>query len=193
MLEAYLTETVASTDLFVRFAPNKLAAGRAVLQADPHQQVAFICAALDWLAIQNSRAGAYYRSLDRLSAILGKLLRKPLPFQEADLCRILRRLATIRQVWLGYLPLRSFIGAVARHVDQNGLSPDVRAALEALRSVGAREAIYADGRKAMAMVDEILGRAQDREGPSPLFPEDDYGATAAVVLEQIQEPERSAW
>src|SRR5919202_1909109 len=172
MLEAYLTETVASTDLFVRFAPNKLAAGRAVLQADPHQQVAFICAALDWLAIQNSRAGAYYRSLDRLSAILGKLLRKPLPFQEADLCRILRRLATIRQV---------------------GLSPDVRAALEALRSVGAREAIYADGRKAMAMVDEILGRAQDREGPSPLFPEDDYGATAAVVLEQIQEPERSAW
>jgi len=124
----------------------------------------------------------------RLVALLGGLVRRRLPYDTADLRRMLASLGGLQPG--RDLPVQSLLRAVQRHVAEHGLEPEVAQALAGLRAAGARHASHADGRKALALIDEILA---DSPTDAPLVEPDDWGAAARGALAALAPAERRAW
>jgi hypothetical protein len=125
----------------------------------------------------------------RLSALLSRLARKPLPYDEADLCRLLTALAEL-YTW-DELPVRGLARTIARRIGEVGLTPAVRAGLEA--AVAAPEhhpAVMADARHALAQLMDVL---REGEAEVEIDADDDWGVAARAALLAVPLDERAAW
>jgi len=127
----------------------------------------------------------------RLGSLLSALVRRHLPYSSDDLCHILACLGRL-STWDG-LPVVAILRAVERRLGETGIDPAVRAALERARASGAtgRHAAYADSRKALALLDELL--AGGSAAADPIEADDDWGAAARDALAALDPAERAPW
>jgi hypothetical protein len=131
---------------------SKFEAGRAILELPPEQQVSVVLAGVAW---QVEHLGSGYSPA--LGNLLSALLRKKLPFDVADLERLVRTIASVRRsgFWSVLAP-----GGIMRAVEDqsavHGLSDALRDALEQLAAQLRRDTYYADSRKLHERVDKLL-------------------------------------
>ncbi|HUY99496.1 MAG TPA: DUF4132 domain-containing protein, partial [Thermomicrobiaceae bacterium] len=181
-----------------RFRPAAavdLASGRAVLEAEPPLQIAFLLAALDWSLDQIERH-RWTWEFDQLAALTAQLLRRRQPYTAADVEWILERLAGTSATWhdihgrFGY-SLRSPLRSVARWCDDQPLPRESVNALARLRSRLAEAEAHADGRDLLELIDQVLG--EDTAARDLIDPRDDWGHHAAAALSAMEPASRRAW
>lgn len=153
--------------LGVRVNLKDHASGLAILESTPEQQVAIVLAAMASVVKQRYSDA----TLDRVSdACLKSLLRRKLPYQEADLNRMLA-LVVQDSIAISTLPLGAIFANIAR-CTSNGVSRSIRSQLQRLSKTYYPEAYTADERKIGVRIQQILKReTSDSPGnPSPTRP-----------------------
>ncbi|HEY7029833.1 MAG TPA: DUF4132 domain-containing protein [Thermomicrobiales bacterium] len=170
--------------------PADTPAGCALLATDPSLQAATVVLAVDRL-IRLLEAHVHGHDLYALRALIPQLCRHRLPFEEADLRQMLALLAASNSTWRSWVPLLSIVKSIERWVTDNGLPPAIRAGLQRLQIAGHASAVYADERKALALVVSMLAGPQPEA--DPFEPDDDWGYAACEAFATLDDTDRAAW
>ena len=150
--------------------------GRAILDQDPAMKARIV--------VLSSRLLAHNRnvSLSRgmgLRAVISRLLRSRLPFDDGQLTGLVRDLCT-RGAWEWELPMGLVVRAAERYAEEHGLSQELRDALGTLNS---RRVPAAVGRRLRQLLEE------DAEA----LVTDAWGRGVGADLERMPEDARRRW
>jgi hypothetical protein len=187
-LDALMAEAAAHRSWYQIRRSNQLEAGRALLAAPPAEQAAVVPAALARMARLGVNGEGQYAQKMVLGKLISDLLRRELPFGEADIVIILRHASDLVNSY-GMLPIGSIVKTAEGFVRRFGLSDDVRKALEGLlRGFGPKPSRQ-DERKLRARVQGLLGTKSELE----LKEGDPWADAVTASLAAMPDGERSAW
>jgi hypothetical protein len=180
LLKAYHTElALHSTPWNVK--PEDLVTGRALLRAKDQMRIVVIRTALR----HPPQLGHCYFASRKL---LSQLARRSLPYTTDDIQAILQALSQSRYV--SQFPAQVLLRAFARPLAHPETLAACRADLERLRAVAGTWYAYADQRKFLKLLDEILAGQQER--PVTIRP-DEWGTQVSLVLEEMKPDLRERW
>jgi hypothetical protein len=157
--------------------PSDLAAGRAILAADPETQVAIIRAAL----LNPPRS---WRAMDIL---LSQLARRNLPYATDDVCAILAQISKATSYY--HIPVQALLRALARPLADPVTLEACRAELEGMSGVVNTWYSSAEQRKILRLIDELLGGQQE----PPVVLSDEWGDQVRPLLDEMDADEREKW
>ncbi|HEX3270296.1 MAG TPA: DUF4132 domain-containing protein [Ktedonobacterales bacterium] len=176
LLQAYKDEST-SQGLTWGVKPSNLAAGRAILAADPESQVAIIRAAL----INPPRS---WRAMDLL---LSQLARRNLPYATDDVCAILAEISKATSYY--YMPIQALLRALARPLSDPATLEACRADLIVVRTAINGWYSSAEQRKMLRLVDELLGGQPE----PPVVYSDEWGDQVRPLLDEMDADVRERW
>ena len=163
--QAYIDEQSALPWYAQAPALSASEAGRNVLALSPSDRACVAVAA--YLAWTSNRYDVAHAAA--LRRMVSDLLRAKLDFDDAQAVKLIK--AAVREGFSGssYSPNSAVAGALKRHVDTRGLSPDVREALSGLRArmVHSRADGNSQGRKLIAAVEAMLAKEGNFSIPVP--------------------------
>jgi Domain of unknown function (DUF4132) len=174
LLDAYWRETLkAGWDV----KPADHTSGNAILEASPGVQIAVLLEMLE---------GEYRRASTVLQQ---QLLRRPLPFAEADLHVLLMYIAERRNVH-GYEKTQALLKNAAAALSNPELLEACRADFSRIRETAKSWKDTSGKHKFLSLLDLI--EQHDQNVPLEI-PEDEWGTQARAALEKMDLDERSAW
>jgi Domain of unknown function (DUF4132) len=194
LLRGYLDSCPAQA-----FAPvpalNETEAGRGILTLPPVERVRMVVAA--YRAWSSERWGGPQGS--GLRRVVSDLLRAKLPLADADAIALVESAAREGFTYASHSPNQAVLGALERHVAGQGLSGELRRAIEKLLSEMARQGAEhnAQGRKLKSGVEALLAYQEKADAAAntvALFKpkQDDWGAALmaklATLPAQVQAP-----
>jgi hypothetical protein len=188
-LAPLIAEAAAHQTWYAIRRSDELAAARPLLDAEPAEQVAIVLAALEHIG----RLGRHGSGNFAVSAVLAKLvsdlLRRRLPFSEADLATLLGLSGKVAQPH-GVLPMGSVVKTVEAHVAESGLGDVVKPELERLaRSWGPRPARQEDRRLRARLKELLVEGRRDLK----LSAGEPWSDAVASALAAMPEEDRGAW
>jgi hypothetical protein len=206
LLESYLAEVERDTaerhgrhdfSWLGRCEPTDFAAGTSILDGVPQLQIAIIMVWLD-RALSRSTGDERLPFLYRrpcVSKLLSRLYRRKLPFSDANVIWILRRLSSSGadwyRIWSNDINVRGLVRALQRGLGGRQLPVHAHEALRQLRRNIADAGSDSFGRATLAAIDEALGDIV--EPASMIDPIDDWGFAAAADLKAMSAAERASW
>lgn len=126
--------------------------GRAIHEADEETQKAAVFLALKHQASQNY----IDRMTDRVcESVLSSLLRKKLPYTNAEIVELLKPIAETSFIFTG-LPIAPILTNVERHAAEHGVCDSIRQQLQRMAKEYHSGATYNDARKAGKRIDALL-------------------------------------
>ena len=185
LFNAYLAEMAAIKDYW-EISSETLMSRHAILKADPHVQVAFICLSLDEVLRHNEKRWRIYQSISNL---LTQLSKRRLPYTPADIQSIL---SDCSQSTTGYyLPFQSLLRGLSRPLADPATLQVCRTELQAFRNTVNHWYIgSAAKRRLFKLIDEIQGGQQEPE--IPIFP-DHWGKLVQTSISELEEEVRKPW
>jgi hypothetical protein len=180
LFTAYDAEIDAEINLLAaswNVKPGDLAAGRAILAADPATQIAVIRAAL--LRPPLRWHSAY--------TLLSHIARRNLPYTSEDVSVILRALGGVSNSYQA--PVQALLRALARPLADPETLAACHADLEAAREAVNRWFPSADQRKVLKLLDDLLGG----QGQTPVVGSDEWGDQVRPLLDELDAPTRERW
>ncbi|MDJ0942427.1 MAG: DUF4132 domain-containing protein [Kiloniellales bacterium] len=207
LVSAYLEEAMAqdrvwsSTDLKIQ----NLEAGQKILEAEPSLRIAIVHEAIaqmqeisdrlrklqsrgpqEWNARYSREGLPLNKRHERLGWLLSRMLRKRLPFDQSDLVSLLRAWASSSDGHPWYWPEAGILKAVETFAERRGLEPELRAALEDLRTS-----------ETSKFLDESLLQRVDRQlaeaGQKLVLDNTPFGVGVVGWITGLGQPERDAW
>jgi hypothetical protein len=168
--------------------------------------------AIDWssivAALQMPAFSAQTRASMELSGLIAAILRKELPFTEGDLCQLVSTITQISKTgWWSAVSPAGIMKAVEKHTKTHGLSESLRATLERLTEILDTQREYAENRKLLQRVHDLLNSSVDADTAEDVSAGglalrrrhyclgDDEAWTKALsaTLAQLQPPARAHW
>lgn len=178
--------------ILFNFTPSALAAGRAILELPREAQVALVLDAVD---LQVARINDEHSSGSlELSSLLSALLRKKLPFSEANLERLLRSIAQVsRSGWWTAVSPAGILRALEEHIASTGLSDLLHAALVDLAARLREHRYYAEPRDILKRVEGLLEAGRKQAAHFELTPDEAWTRHLSQVLAALDSTSRTAW
>lgn len=187
-LAPLLEEAGAHGTWYAIKSSHELPAARPLLAAEPAEQVAIVLAALEHLGRLGRHGSHDYARASVLARLVSDLLRRALPFSEADLATLLRLAKGVAQP-RGVLPVGSVVKTVERFASESGLSETLRRDVEAFARVwGSRP--RGEDRRLQDRLRAVLG--EDRGAPK-LAAGEPWAEAVHASLASMSETERAAW
>jgi len=196
VLHQVCEEAVAASADRWRVELSDSARWQAVKHDAPELQIALMWAAIDRSARGGSAYGGRGSQVAELrKSMVSQLLRRNLPFAEADLVKLLG--AWLRQPHsLEYgLPGNSMLGAVERYAERAGLSQALRQVLDRLRSRALAAGYFGQGPTKYSQgvaqrIAKLLDPSASRAFALPAGP---FGERFQDLLSKLPERERRPW
>jgi hypothetical protein len=188
LLESYQAEVGSG---WKQALPLAYPSGRAILEGEVRLRIEALLTILSLNAYPRPAALQAARlSDDVLRPLLLRLCRARLSYTPDDVERIARVLASRGMHWNWWIPIVSLINSVEVRVAEVGLTDGARASLHEVHEAGFDGGGDADGRKALAKIESMLGI----EEFTPLIDDrDDWGAAANLALRTMDSTERVTW
>ena len=168
---------------------------QAVQDADPEVQREFVLIVFE-RTLRNIVLADIpdYNLVHGLRGLMSTLYRRRLPYSDEDVNRILVSLALAARRWhrLQYagVSLRGLLRSIVNATRDRPISPQTRLALTRLRLHVADAQSNADGRSALAAIDELIGA---EEPEALLDTNDDWGFFADEALREMDAGTARAW
>jgi uncharacterized protein DUF4132 len=166
-------------------ALNETEAGRGILALPPVERVRMVVAT--YRAWSSERWGGPQGS--GLRRVVSDLLRAKLPLADADALALVESAAREGFTYASHSPNQAVLGALERHVAGQGLSSELRRAIEKLLSEMARQGAErnAQGRKLKSGVEALLAHQETADGAAntvAMFKpkQDDWGVAVMAKL-----------
>jgi hypothetical protein len=99
-------------------------AGRRIVAASHQEQRGFVLAAAEWLDLRHGKQSAAFRETWVVRHTMQTVLRRRLPFDHDDVCRLLDW--SIRQPYASVRVTPQMIKVLQDHLKDHGLTPDLR-------------------------------------------------------------------
>ena len=189
LLEAYLAEVRQDQSIFPgRVVPKEFSAGREILDAPSRLQMVVALSAM----VQSARTGGYDDYLQAIAcrSLVTALLRKPLPFDDDTLGRLL---SVLSGGFSWAIPIGSVLGAVSKHVKRHGLSESVRSRLQALATRIRTDADYAEERKQAERIQAILNGDQESLASIEFTTREPWTTTLQEHIESLVPTDQEQW
>lgn len=178
LLEAYRAE-VEHHPFYWQVQLKDLAAGRAILEADPAVQIALL---LEVLRHPSRQWSISY-------TLPSQLCKRGLPYTQGDLSAILQILSALDSPYSG-LPIQAILRALARPLTDPALLAACRADLERLQATARTWYACADQRKFLRLLEELLGGQQ---APTLPLRVDAWGTPLVASLTEMEPALREQW
>jgi Domain of unknown function (DUF4132) len=188
-LTPLLLEAAAHQRVYAIKRIDELKAAGPLLAAEPAEQVGIVLAALEALKGLGRSWTMKYAEATVLAKLVSDLLRRALPFTEADLARV-AHLATDLAQPHGMLPMGSVLKTVESFAERSGLGETLRPEVERLSRAWGPNPTRQDDRKMRDRVLAVLG-----EGVSglKLTGGEPWGDAVTASLAELGAGDRDAW
>jgi hypothetical protein len=159
-------------------------AGRRILAASPEEQRGFVLAAVEWLDLRHGKQSAAFHET---WAVRQTVLRRRLPFDHVDVCRLLQW--SIRQPYTFVRGTPQMIKVLQDCLNDHELTPDLRKSVNELTNCLQEDHSTEETRRWAARLKELGVLSAST---LPLVPGEAW-ADAAISHIEAMEEERAAW
>ncbi len=130
-------------------------AGRRILAASPEEQRGFVLAAVEWLDLRHGKQSAAFHETWAVRQTMQTVLRRRLPFDHDDVCRLLEW--SVRQPYTFVRGTPQMIKVLQDHLKDHELTPDLRKRINELTSCLEEDHSTEETRRWAARLKELGG------------------------------------
>jgi hypothetical protein len=188
-LAALLQEVGGRQDWYVVRSLDQLAAGKSILAGSALEQAAIAKSAFEHVEALSEHGGHHFTQLHALAKLISALLRRDLPFSEADVVSMLAHARVFPDSY-GMLPTAAIVSTAERFAQRSAVGDAFRQAVARLRDAIGPTPTRQEDRRLRARLDVLLGA-----GPTELKLTAGQPLADAVSasLASMSEPERQNW
>ena len=191
LLDAFVDEVTKARSLIVDVADFE--SGRRILTLPPEQQVVLLIQLINRQVAEINDGGT--GEAIQLKALVSALLRRKLPFSDADLEQLVDSLSNIRRAgWWEVVGAESILRAVEGMVAADGLPSSLRLALERLGGVLDEQQHYARVRRLVSRVRALIDSEATTSGHRLTLGQDEAWTRAlGGALDAMNGSDATAW
>jgi Domain of unknown function (DUF4132) len=163
-------------------------ATRRILEASKEEQRGFVLAAAEWLDLRHRKQSAAFYETWAIRQTMQTVLRRRLPFDHDDVCRLLDW--SIRQPYTFVRGTPQMIKVLQDHLKEHELTPDLRKRVSKLTKCLDESHTTEETRRWAARLRELGGLSTST---LPLVPGEAWSDVAKSDIEAMESEERAAW
>jgi hypothetical protein len=163
-------------------------AGRRILTASPEEQRGFVLAAVEWLDLRHGKQSAAFHETWAVRQTMQTVLRRRLPFDHDDVCRLLEW--SVRQPYTFVRGTPQMIKVLQDHLRDHDLTPDLRKRINKLASCLEEGHSTEETRRWAARLKELGGLSASA---MPLVPGEAWSDAAINDIGAMEGEERAVW
>jgi Domain of unknown function (DUF4132) len=163
-------------------------ATRRILEASKEEQRGFVLAAAEWLDLRHRKQSAAFHETWAIRQTMQTVLRRRLPFDHDDVCRLLDW--SIRQPYTFVRGTPQMIKVLQDHLKDHELTPDLRKLVTKLVKCLEEGHSTEESRRWAARLRELGGLSTST---LPLVPGEAWSDIAKCDIEAMEGEERAAW
>jgi Domain of unknown function (DUF4132) len=170
------------------FDNKESAASRRILEASQEEQRGFVLAAAEWLNLRHKKQTAAFYETWAVRQTMLTVLRRRLPFDHDDVCRLLDW--SIRQPYTHVRGTPQMIKVLQDHLKEHELTPDLRKRVTKLTRCLEKGHTAEETRRWAARLRELGGLSSST---IPLVPGEAWSDVAISDIEAMEGEEIAAW
>src|SRR5215203_5867465 len=170
------------------FNDKDSSATRRILEASKEEQRGFVLAAAEWLDLRHRKQSAGFYETWAIRQTMQTVLRRRLPFDHDDVCRLLDW--CIRQPYTFVRGTPQMIKVLQDHLKDHELTPDLRKRVSELTKCLEEGSSTEETRRWAARLRELGGLSAST---LPLVPGEVWSDAAISDIEAMEGEERAAW
>jgi Domain of unknown function (DUF4132) len=170
------------------FDNKESAASRRILEASQEEQRGFVLAAAEWLNLRHRKQTAAFYETWAVRQTMLTVLRRRLPFDHDDVCRLLDW--SIRQPYTHVRGTPQMIKVLQDHLKEHELTPDLRKRVTKLTRCLEKGHTAEETRRWAARLRELGGLSSST---IPLVPGEAWSDVAISDIEAMEGEEMAAW
>ena len=170
------------------FDNKESAASRRILEASQEEQRGFVLAAAEWLNLYHGKQSAAFYETWAVRQTMLTVLRRRLPFDHDDVCRLLDW--SIRQPYTHVRGTPQMIKVLQDHLKEHELTPDLRKRVTKLTRCLEKGHSTEETRRWAARLRELGGLSSST---IPLVPGEAWSDAAISDIEAMEGEESAAW
>jgi hypothetical protein len=163
-------------------------AGGRILTASPEEQRGFVLAAVEWLDLRHGKQSAAFHETWAVRQTMQTVLRRRLPFDHDDVCRLLEW--SVRQPYTFVRGTPQMIKVLQDYLRNHDLTPDLRKRINKLASCLEEGHSTEETRRWAARLKELGGLSASA---MPLVPGEAWSDAAINDIGAMEGEERAVW